>query len=282
MSTKYYYLIAGLPDVAMDDSKPVCSPESFRAEYYGQLSAADRKLVDLLYLETDNRNLLALMADKQASVEEGGLYTVEELQEVIDDARAEDRYRGECPRYMYEFVQRQASAEGLAATGFASDVLAGLYYAYAASTKNTFVNNWFRFNLNMNNVLSALTARKYHLDVATAVVGDGEIAEALRTNSARDFGLTGTMDEYDDVARIADIADLVEREHKIDAIRWNWVEEQSFFDYFTVEKLIAFLVKGQIARRWALLDPEEGGRMLRGMIQEMKNVNVPAEFRVNK
>ncbi len=55
--------------------------------------------------------------------------------------------------------------------------------------RNKFVSSWFAFNLTMNNVLVALTARKFKMDIAPLIVGDTEVCEALRTSDARDFGL---------------------------------------------------------------------------------------------
>ena len=40
----------------------------------------------------------------------------------------------------------------------------------------------------INNVLVALTARKFKMDVAPLIVGDTEVCEALRPSGARDFG----------------------------------------------------------------------------------------------
>lgn len=271
MSKNYYYLITGLPDVAMDDTKPACSLASFREEYYTQLGNDDQRLVDLLYLELDNANLLRLMNGGTVAEGAEGLYDEEELRTLIADARGDEKNSTRCPRYMYDFVQAEQRDADSVPAAFASDRLAARYYAHAMKADNAFVSDWFRFNLRMNNVLTAITARKYHLDRTAVVIGDDDICEALRTSAARDFGLTGTLDEMDEMLRIAETENLVEREHKIDALRWNWLEEHAFFKYFTVERLFAFLVKGQIAQRWARLDAEEGGRMLRAMVEEMKN-----------
>lgn len=77
---------------------------------------------------------------------------------------------------------------------------------------NKFVASWFEFNLTINNILVALTARKYKWDVACNIVGDTEICEALRTSGARDFGLSGEVDFLDQLVKISEITELVERE----------------------------------------------------------------------
>ena len=56
--SKYYYLISGLPNIALDDSKLAYSVCEFRTEIEDMLSSKDKKLIDLFYLKYDNINLL--------------------------------------------------------------------------------------------------------------------------------------------------------------------------------------------------------------------------------
>ncbi|MBR5234880.1 MAG: DUF2764 domain-containing protein [Bacteroidaceae bacterium] len=282
MKKNYYYLIAGLPELSLDDSKLGITVREFRELYYPELADDDRALLDLIYLSYDNANLLTLLKDKEAAIAEGGLYTSEELLGIIEAARAEETPDRRYPRYMYDFVAQMESEESAAEGIFPEDRLAQLYYAHAMSQGNVFVERWFAFNLDLNNFLTAITARRYNLDVKPLIVGDNEVAKALRTSNSRDFGLTGVMDGFEEVMRISEIDNLVERERKLDVLKWEWMEENSFFDYFTVEKLFAFLVKIQIIERWITLDAEAGGEMLRGMIRQLKEeVKVPQEFTIN-
>ena len=282
MKKNYYYLIAGLPELSLDDSKLGITVREFRELYYPELADDDRALLDLIYLSYDNANLLLLLKDKEAAIAEGGLYTSEELLGIIEAARAEETPDRNYPRYMYDFVAQMESEESAAEGIFPEDRLAQLYYAHAMSQGNAFIERWFAFNLDLNNFLTAITARRYNLDVKPLIVGDNEVAKALRTSNSRDFGLTGVMDGFEEVMRISEIDNLVERERKLDVLKWEWMEENSFFDYFTVEKLFAFLVKIQIIERWISLDAEAGGEMLRGMIRQLKEeVKVPQEFTIN-
>ena len=282
MKKNYYYLIAGLPELSLDDNKLGTSVREFRELYYPDLADEDRCLLDLIFLSYDNANLLALLKDKEAIVAEGGLYTGEELLGIIEAARAEEAPDRNYPRYMYDFVAQMESEESAAEGIFPEDRLAQLYYAHAMNQGNAFVERWFAFNLDLNNFLTAITARRYNLDVKSLIVGDNEVAKALRTSNSRDFGLTGVMDGFEEVMRISEIDNLVERERKLDVLKWEWMEENSFFDYFTVEKLFAFLVKIQIIERWITLDAEAGGEMLRSMIRQLKDeVKVPQEYTIN-
>ena len=59
------------------------------------------------------------------------------------------------------------------------DRLAALYNEYAMKCGNKFVADWFELNLNINNVLTAITCRKYGFDKANYIVGHNEIAENI-------------------------------------------------------------------------------------------------------
>ncbi|MDE6173557.1 MAG: DUF2764 domain-containing protein, partial [Bacteroides sp.] len=129
-------------------------------------------------------------------------------------------------------------------------------------------------------ILVALTARKFKMDVAPLIVGDTEVCEALRTSTSRDFGLAGEVDILEQLVKISETAELLEREKKIDQLRWEWMEEASFFDYFTIERLFVFLLQLEMIERWISLDKEKGNRMFRSIIATLKDeVKIPAEFR---
>ena len=158
--------------------------------------------------------------------------------------------------------------------------VSALYYAYAMESRNQFVSSWFGFNLTLNNILVALTARKFKLDIAPLIVGDTEVCEALRTSNARDFGLGTEVDYLEQLVKISETEELVDREKKLDQLRWDWMEEATFFDYFTVERLFVFLLQLEMIERWISLDKEKGNQLFRSIIAALKDeVQIPAEFR---
>ena len=280
MSSKYYYLVAGLPELTLEDSKLSYTVADFKTEVYGGLSASDRKLIDLFYLKFDNANVLRLLKDKEAETDGRGNYSAAELVEYIAVLKEGGEISPkEFPSYLSVFISDYLNtpAESMI---LQEDYLAALYYEYAMKCGNKFIASWFEFNLNVNNILVAFTARKYKWDIASHIVGDTEVCEALRTSGARDFGLSGEVDFFESLVKINEITELVEREKKLDALRWNWMEEAIFFDYFTIERIFAFLLKLEMIERWILLDKERGNQLFRSIIDSLKNeVQIPAEFR---
>ena len=81
--SKYYYLVAGLPELTLEDSKLSYTVADFRTELYPALSEDDKRLIDLFYLKFDNANVLKLLKDKDAAIDPRGNYSAEELTEYI-------------------------------------------------------------------------------------------------------------------------------------------------------------------------------------------------------
>ena len=278
--TNYYCLVTGLPELSLEDGKLSYTVANFKTEIYPELSKADKKLVDLFYLKFDNRNLLTLLKDKEASVDTSfGNYSADELLSVIASIKEETAPDKKFPAYFYEFAELYLNTPDEERWGL-EDKLHGFYYNYAMKSGNPFVSAWFELNLDVNNILAAMAARKYKMDVAKVPVGENLVAEALRSSNARDFGLADDLEYFEQLVRINDTADLVEREKKIDLLKWNWMEDNTFFNYFTIEKIFVFLMKLEMIERWISLDKEKGNELFRQLIDQLKDeVQIPQEFR---
>lgn len=275
----YYYLVAGLPDISLEDGKLSYTISDFRAESYGDLSAKDQALIDLFYLKYDHADLLSLLKDKDAVTQGKGNFSSEDLLQLIASVKEGEKPDAKFPSYLYDFIAQYLAlpADELYK---AENLLASAYYAYAMKSKNPFIASWFEFNLNINNILAAFAARKYKMNVAEVIVGDTEVCEMLRTSNARDFGLSETLDYFEPLQRLVETDDLVEREKKVDQLKWRWLEDASFFHYFTIERLFVFLLQLEMIERWVLLDKEKGSELFRQMIQNLKDeVQIPEEFR---
>ena len=284
---KYYCLIAGLPDITLDDSKLTYSVSEFREELAGILTEADKKLIDLFYLKYDNKNLMAYIKHSEVNPESRGRITYDERDALFKALREEENppKNNQIPPYFKEFFKLYLENEDRESKQEVSweDRLAALYYAYAMGNSNKFVVDWFELNLNINNMLTAITCRKHGLDKAEYIVGDNEVAKALRTSNARDFGLGDLVDYLPELQRIAEESDLMVREKKVDLLKWRWLEEQTFFKTFDIESVYAYLLKLEMIERWVTLDKETGDKTFREIVGAMKkgSVNALNEFKKN-
>ena len=271
----YYCYIAGLPDIQIDNAKSIPAQEEILEELKPILSKGDMALLDLLRLKYDNDNLLKFLANRDAELNPLGNLTSQdwaELIELIDNSDERNPIRdARLLKYVLDFYTTIRNEQSEEKIDFAEDFLAALYYKYGMQCKNKFVADWFEFNLNINNILTALTCRKYGWDIKSAIVGDNIVAETIRNSvSARDFNLKAEIDYFDALVSISETANLLDREHRIDALKWNWLEENTFFSSFSIEKVLSFWLRCELMHRWDNLSMEEGAEIFRQMINDLK------------
>lgn len=285
--SEYYYLVAGLPNISFEDTKIPFTTTEFREELDDALTKEDKKLMDLFFLKYDNKNLVAQARFPDSDPDPRGRIKYQEFKELFDALKAEEKppVNINMPPYFEEFFKMYIAAEAKEEKKVIpwEDILAALYYGYAMKCKNKFFAAWFELSLNVNNMLTAITCRKYELNRADYIVGDNEIAQSLRTSNARDFGLGDTADYIQDVQRIAEETNLLARERKVDQLKWHWLEDNTFFKPFTIEKVFAYLLELEMIERWVTLDRAEGEKTFRKLVGAMKkgSDNALEEFKRN-
>lgn len=279
---QYYYFVAGLPDFTFDSMKLPFTVEELRVMLEEELKPADLKLIRKYFLNHDNYNLLNLLGNKDAILKLSGKLTREEILDVISKVKEDIPVKEkEVPPYFEAFIRSWLSEENPHEGGkLWEDLLSSFYMDYGIEAKNSLMSRWFEFNLNIGNVLTAIFARKYGLTVSKYIVGNNLFAKLIRENSnVRDFGISQELEYFDTLLRISEESDIYERERKTDKLRWDWLEENTVFDYFNIEYIFAYLCKLQILERWVKLNAEEGEKVFRDLINNLKNeTELPEDF----
>lgn len=283
--SKYYALIAGLPDISLDDSKISYTILSFREELDSILSRGDKKLINLFFNKFDNRNLRNYFRWHELDPDPRGRISYETFHDLIQTIQEGEKPKKDklVPPYFAEFLSLYISNQDSKELISWEDQLSSLYYDYAMKCSNKFVSQWFELNLNINNILAAITCRKFGWDKNSYIVGNNEVAECIRKSNARDFGLTDEVDYLLDLIRIAEESDLMLREKKIDVLKWNWLEDKTFLLPFDIESVFAYLLKLEMIERWVTLDKDAGENTFRSLVKSMKKGSVSAleEFKRN-
>ena len=277
---QYYYFVAGLPDFSFDSTKLPFTVSEFKEILYDELKPDDKKLIDKYFLEADKENLLKLLSNKEAEIKKTSVFSREDILNTIRTIQDDEGVKHkDMPDIFETFIRQWLKEDAESENKNWEDILTSLYMDYGVNVKNSLVSQWFTLNLNIGNSLAAIYSRKYGLDVKQVVVGNNHIANTIRANAnSRDFGLDQELDYFDAILRISEETDIYERERKIDKFRWDWLDENTVFDYFNIEYLFAYLCKLQILERWVQLNAEEGERVFRELIANMKkDVIVPDE-----
>ena len=279
MSKGYYYLVAGLPDLVPEEKKLTFSSVEFREMMKNDLFPKDFDLVRSFYMPFDHENLLNLFFNEKKEWDDRGNFSKEELEPLTDKKLDLTEELSQLPPYLADFVLTMHRDEGEDSRVEAARKLSSGYYEYLENSSNLFVRKLSRYQRNTSNVLTALNGRKYELNYEKALIGNDDVTDALKKSRARDFGLKSEVEHIDDLLQIFEIKNLKDRELKLDVHKWHFVEDATFFNYFTIEKVLAFLQKLFIAERWIHLDPEKGREMFEKLFNELKSgFEFPEEY----
>ena len=266
--TNYYSLVAGLREYALDGENKGFDAAAIVGEILDTVTAADARQVRLLYGYYDCENLVALRAGRTAFNPLGN-YTREELE-------AELKAPQQLPEALAAVVRAFADPEGEDAETVDTSArfetaLFDAYYTLCRKQGCDFLRAWSEFDRTLRNVAAAVTARATGRPVEEVTVGGGDVVEQLQRSSAGDFGLRGELPYIDGViAAVNEESNLLEKEHKIDVIRWNQAAELAQFNYFDLDAILAYLVRMNIVARWTQLDAVRGRAMFDRLVAELE------------
>ncbi len=271
MAGNYYCLVAGLPNLFLEDSKLSYDSAKFREDLERDLSKDDLAVFDYFKKLTDNKNILNYLTGKKSAFIAGGIFSEEELPGLIEQPEL-------LPDYLREFVAA-FNSESAIAPEKPELMLNSLFYDHLLKNKNRFLQEWFEFELNVRNVFTALNCRKYNMDVKDEIVGTNWVAEAIRKNNTRDFGLN-ELPYINQLIQVFESGQLLEREKALDLMRWNQMDEKVFYYYFSVERLFSYYWKLTVVERWLSLDQETGRVMFNKLLDDLKkSYDFPDDFK---
>lgn len=263
----YYSLVAGLREYALDADTKGFDATEIVAEILGELSQGDARAVRLMYAYYDCENLIARRASRAAYNPLGNIAA----EELDDELASPKRVAEPMARVIRAYADPEGEyAEGLDMSQSFEKALLAAYYETCSKSKSRFLREWSEFDRTLRNVSAAAVARSLDRPIESVTVGEGEVVEQLQRSSAADFGLRGELSYIDAViAAVNDEQNLLEKEHKIDLVRWEQALELASFDYFNINAILSYLARINIVARWSLLDVARGREMLQRIMAEL-------------
>ncbi len=258
----YSCFIAGLPEIFQDECKLSLSVDEFREQAKDYIAGRDKDLLNLFFLPDDNRQVLRLLSKIEPDMSLRTVYSLKQLEEEIEEPLL-------LPCYLQQFIHDYKEGH-LRYNTTPENVLSWMYYDGMRYSHNDFVRRYAGFVMNLKNLITALNSRKYGRDITKEVIGNDEFAEALRTVAARDFGLSIDYPFVEDVIALMQNGNLAEREKELDMLIWDFLDEAIIFEYFSIEKVIGFVLKLMILERWCNMTTESGRAAFMKAVERMR------------
>lgn len=182
-----------------------------------------------------------------------------------------DELREHLTKRDFQLVELLAERLTAAGDGTLDKTKAEEYYRIRLGCRNEFVRKWTEFNLAINNILTALICRQNGWSIRDNIVGSDAVTETIMANqNVRDFGLREEFEDFGALMQILETENLMEREQKIDALKWQWLDDNTMFHYFSVERVLVQFLRAQMLNRWNILTAEEGEKVFREIIDNLK------------
>lgn len=138
--------------------------------------------------------------------------------------------------------------------GFNEETLGADFYAKAAESKNRFISEYFDFDARLRNMKVAYLAKRLGKN------GDAYFVDMPEAD----------FEERQQIQEILENADFVQREQKMDELKWEKASDIARMDYFNMNAILAFMAKAKTVQRWAELDPAKGEEMFRKLVKEVR------------
>lgn len=264
MGREYYYYVAGLPSITMEDAKAARDMDAFRRDLEYHIHEDDVELVKLLFLPDDRDNLLNLLLHLEKPWKTQGNIPSFILEEEVKNPQS-------LPDFMKKFIHAVKEETPLYPDMSWENQLTTLFYEYVLSCSNSFVREWFTFELNLNNLQTALYCRKSNIPHEKEIVGFTEVSNIIRQSNASDFGVSRLFPYLDRLFQIYENPDILEREKLVDQMKWNWIDDRNFFHYFDIDVILGYTAKVKIAERWQIMQPELGRDKFQHILDDLED-----------
>lgn len=184
-------------------------------------------------------------------------YIIAGLPVLQSDFRGELDFAGEI-----DFIREQLSDKDRAQldqllSGFDGGNLTEDFYKAALASRNSFIRKWFELDLNVRNC---------KVEYLNKALGRAEGTDIM--------AVEGLKEEFGKKQEVMDIfsgSDILAKERGLDDFLWKEIEDYTVMEVFSLDLILAFVVKLQIVARWLKLDPEKGRELFAALVEEIRN-----------
>ena len=270
----YYYLISGLPEVKLSDSKAKYDINEITQNILSNLSDKDMKLFNYFIYQNDNKNLVNAIALSKGLFSpysihlEPSIFSKEEIQKYANLSNL--------PNYMVKFLEDNKNTEWENIRHIENSLLS-LYYEEMIQTGNAFIREYALFMRNLKNILAALNGKALGFsgdEISKELIGDYPLISALTKSSAADFGLGREIPYINsiiDTFNSSDKADPYNLENVECSLVNGFLDRLTSIKSFTTDNLFAYYINLTYAVSINGRNEEEGKKHLQTLVNSLKS-----------
>jgi len=228
----------------------------------------------LWFLPFDHANLTNALFHSDKTFNNNGVFDQQEIDGLVDAKLRDEKLPLLQFPYIANVLARFFSSTETPSPADVEVQLINGYYNYLASVPNLFVSKYAGFDKNLRNLFAALNGQKYGLPFDNQLIGDDPSLEMLRKGRWRDYGISADVGNIESLLALFEMQDVLDRELKIDMLRWQFIEDAIVFEPFSIDRVMAYLLKLMIVDRWVKLDHDMGKTLFAKFLKDVENSGI--------
>ncbi len=257
----YYCLIASLEQYSLSSDAATIDFDALREEILGELSAKDMEVVRLLYGYYDVVNILNRLSGRDTLHNALGNLSAEDIELEIKGGTEDDdeRFVSKLPvsvAYALSIISGKIELEDEEQKGAKTEdaverLLLSNFYAESKRSSCKYLRAWSEADMQIRQVCAA-----------------ENIAESTDDDDLNEKSWWAALQG------VLSTADFVEREHKMDSLRWDYALEllepgglDGEYHQFDIAAVLNYLIELNILQRWGSLSKEIGRERFEQMVK---------------
>ena len=261
MTTNYYGLVSGLQCLFVGKYSDL-SLLDFREWLSSQITPEDYYQVLLLFYSYDNRNLVSIIKNDELDNDYGNL-SENELRKIIKTQKSDDVFIASL------LEQINLNDDKVSSTQLEQEITQH-YFNFISEHGISFLRNWSKFEITMRNLTTVYAQRNLGIENGEQFIEGGHFSglELKRINvSDLDRQYPHLKRKYDAL----EISNPIDRKLKVDEIKWSYLDDNTFFNYFTIERILAYVLKLKDLEIWKSINENEGAKLLNNYIEQVNS-----------
>ncbi len=268
MSNQYHCFISGLPDISFDNRREWIDIPAFKRMLKENLHPHDYRQAELVFLEEDNRTLARFMSGDEIEDWGAGNYTIDDYREQLEIFQAILPPDDILPGYMVEVMREVHDTEdkGKADKLQIEHRLAEGYYSWIMAAGSPFLKAFTQLKYNIKNLVAFIKAGEHGKEQERFITGSSDHAAHLRNYPGRSLVSDPEFEFFDEIISYSNSSSFAEEESLYDRLLWQQADDMTFFEDFSIDRILGYLQQMRILARWSPLDKKSGEEKLRAIV----------------
>ena len=271
----YYYFVTGLKELPLIDEKLSFDYSLLELikDISSEIPVKYRKPITDYLINYDNENLCNLLENSKIDFNKLAVLTSEELIEIVSLYKEKSEYaiNFSIPSFWNDFILNFLEGTRQNKELLLIDELNIEYFKYLKKSRSKFLRAYLDYDFNLKNLASAVNAKNFKLEKSTVIIPVNEFSSRLINDSSYDNIIKEEFNILSDELAMMEKLNVLDLELRLDYKRLDYINDLLVYEYFSVDKILGYLVKLSIVKRWSDIDKVKGTAIFNSITDNIKN-----------